>query len=111
MIRVLAKQRKIKFSVLLKYILAVRLFGSLLLNSNLRKFREIHEIINAIDESGFSELPIIAQHAALVCGLEPIHKDPFDRLLIATAIYEPLTFLTADATLKQYSELVEVVSI
>jgi PIN domain nuclease of toxin-antitoxin system len=37
-----------------------------------------------------------------------IHNDPFDRLLIAQAIAEPLRLLTADAPLRQYSELVTV---
>jgi PIN domain nuclease of toxin-antitoxin system len=37
------------------------------------------------------------------------HRDPFDRLLVAQAIYEPLQLITADALLKQYSELVTVV--
>lgn len=70
---------------------------------------EINEIIEAIPESGFLELPISVQHAAAVSRLPDIHQDPFDRMLIAQAMYEPLTFLTADAMLQNYSELVEVI--
>lgn len=70
---------------------------------------DIDLLIGAITESGFLELPITALHAAAICRLDPIHKDPFDRLLIAQAISEPLIFLTADALLKDYSDLVEFV--
>ena len=48
------------------------------------------------------ELPITAAHAAGVTGLPPIHRDPFDRLLIAQSITEPLTLLTNDALLERY---------
>jgi PIN domain nuclease of toxin-antitoxin system len=71
---------------------------------------DIDQIVDAIPESGFVELPITARHAATVCRLSDIHRDPFDRILIAQAISEPLTFLTADAELKNYSDLVEVVN-
>lgn len=50
-----------------------------------------------------------ARHAAGVAGLPPHHNDPFDRLLVAQALAEPLRLLTADAVLAPYSELVEVV--
>lgn len=69
----------------------------------------IDEIVEAITESGFLELPITATHAAAVNRLPSIHKDPFDRILIAQAVTEPLTFLTADAQLQNYSELIEVI--
>lgn len=69
----------------------------------------IERVIQAISESGFMELPITAQHAAMVSHLPNIHRDPFDRMLIAQAISEPLTFLTANASLRNYSDLVEVI--
>lgn len=69
----------------------------------------IDRIVEAIVESGFLELPISAHHAAAVSHLPGIHRDPFDRLLIAQAISEPLIFLTADEELKKYSDLVEIV--
>ncbi len=69
----------------------------------------IDQMVESIVESGFLELPITAQHAAAISRLPDIHRDPFDRLLIAQAIVEPLTFLTADAELKNYSKLVEVI--
>ena len=69
----------------------------------------VNEIVEAIVDSGFLELPITACHAAAVAGLPDIHRDPFDRILIAQAISEPLIFLTADLLLTDYSELVEVI--
>ncbi len=70
---------------------------------------DVKKIVESIVESGFLELPITAIHAAAVATLPDIHRDPFDRILIAQAVSEPLTFFTADAQLKQYSELVEVI--
>ncbi len=69
----------------------------------------IDALVSAIADSGFLELPVTAKHAAAVCRLADVHNDPFDRLLIAQAISEPLRFLTADKLLCQYSDLVELV--
>jgi PIN domain nuclease of toxin-antitoxin system len=55
---------------------------------------------------GVQQLPIKLPHALAVEGLADHHQDPFDRLLIAQAITEPMFFLTADRLLLQYSELV-----
>lgn len=66
------------------------------------------ELARAIVESGFDELPVRAVHAAGVAKLPMLHADPFDRILVAQAIAEPLRLLTVDATLAQYSELVTV---
>ena len=60
----------------------------------------------AIEESGFKELPVRAVHAAYVANLPLHHTDPFDRLLVAQAVTEPLRLLTADGALAIYSELV-----
>lgn len=70
---------------------------------------DVDQLAAEISRSGFQELPITAAHAATVARLPEIHKDPFDRILIAQAVSEPLRFLTADALLKLYSELVEIV--
>jgi len=67
------------------------------------------QLVAAIDASGFAELPVRAAHAAGVAGLALHHNDPFDRLLLAQAITEPLKFLTADAVLAQYSDIVVLV--
>lgn len=67
------------------------------------------DLVAGIEASGFAELPVTAEHGAAVADLAPHHNDPFDRVLIAQAIHEPVRFLTADRTLKRYSDLVEVV--
>ena len=70
---------------------------------------DVQQLAAEIENSGFKELAISAKHAAAVARLPDIHRDPFDRILIAQALCEPLRLLTADAILSGYSELVEVV--
>lgn len=53
-------------------------------------------------DNGYCELPILSEHAVAIDALPPIHKDPFDRLLIAQATVEGITLLTDDATVAQY---------
>jgi PIN domain nuclease of toxin-antitoxin system len=53
-------------------------------------------------ESGYEELPVFGKHVVAVDGLPFIHKDPFDRLLIAQATVEGITMLTVDATIGRY---------
>ncbi|MGA8146715.1 MAG: type II toxin-antitoxin system VapC family toxin [Gallionellaceae bacterium] len=68
-----------------------------------------NDLIAGIASSGFIELPITARHSAQAASLPEYHRDPFDRMLIAQAMSEPLKLLTADGLLRQYSELVEVI--
>jgi PIN domain nuclease of toxin-antitoxin system len=63
----------------------------------------------AFSDAGYLVLDIRPAHALALETLPPWHKDPFDRLLVAQAITEPLRLLTADAVLREYSELVVVV--
>lgn len=58
---------------------------------------------------GLTELPITAEHALAVEGLAWIHKDPFDRLLVAVAQVEGLTLLTADGSLSRYGPGIQTV--
>lgn len=67
------------------------------------------ELVAAIDASGFEPLPVTTAHAAAVWRLPLHHHDPFDRLLVAQSITEPLRLLTADAILGRYSDVVTVV--
>lgn len=61
-------------------------------------------------QTGFVELPVSADVAALVRDLPWHHRDPFDRLLIAQAKQMPARLLTADSQLPIYSELVELIA-
>ncbi len=63
-------------------------------------------IVRGIVESGFAPLPVTPDHALALAKLDNHHKDPFDRILLAQAITEPLYFLTADRALARYSDLV-----
>ena len=53
-------------------------------------------------EAGYIELPITSAHAVAVDMLPPLHKDPFDRILVAQAVTEGITLLTSDAIVAQY---------
>ena len=53
--------------------------------------------------AGYQELPIIGRHTLLLSTLPPLHKDPFDRILLAQAASEGIPFLTSDTLLSQYS--------
>ena len=64
------------------------------------------ELADAIDAAGFIALPVRVEHAAAVVTLPLLHTDPFDRLLVAQAMTEPLHLLTADVQLAGYTPLV-----
>lgn len=59
-------------------------------------------MLEAALDAGFEPLTITFQHAQTVRTLKPIHRDPFDRLLVAVALVENLTLVSADALLAQY---------
>jgi PIN domain nuclease of toxin-antitoxin system len=53
-------------------------------------------------ENGYDELPILGEHAVMVETLPAIHRDPFDRMLVAQALAEGVTLLTADERVADY---------
>lgn len=53
-------------------------------------------------DNGYIELPITSEHAVSLDSLPDLHKDPFDRILLAQALTEGITLLTADAQLARY---------
>lgn len=69
-----------------------------------------NDILRAALATGFAELPIRSHAAALVADLPSHHRDPFDRLLIAQAMAEPMRLLTVDPLLPAYSELVTLIA-
>lgn len=56
----------------------------------------------ALSDAAFTELPVRVAHGIETAHLPAIHRDPFDRLLIAQARYERLTLVTRDATIRRY---------
>lgn len=72
---------------------------------------DAEEMARAIKDSGFVELSVSTAHAAQVARLPLLndHKDPFDRLLVAQSMIEPLVLLSADAKVLAYGGLVRAV--
>ena len=54
-------------------------------------------------DNGYSELPILSEHAVAVDSLPPLHKDPFDRILVAQATVEGIILLTVDPMVAHYA--------
>ncbi len=52
--------------------------------------------------NGYQELAVSSEHAVAIDGLPPLHKDPFDRMLVAQSVVEGVTLLTADPLVAQY---------
>jgi len=52
--------------------------------------------------AGYEELPITCRHTLLISGLPSLHKDPFDRILLAQAASEGIPLLTSDSIMTQY---------
>lgn len=63
---------------------------------------DVEEIEEAALEAGFRELPVRIAHTLRVAGLPPLHKDPFDRLLIAQAMVERCPIATRDSAFRHY---------
>jgi len=63
----------------------------------------------ALLENGFAEMAITGVHASQVASLPPLHRDPFDRILIAQAAEEGATLLTVDKTIASYPGMIEYV--
>ena len=53
-------------------------------------------------DNGYAELPITSEHAVNIESLPPLHKDPFDRILLAQAFTEGITLLTSDVQVARY---------
>jgi PIN domain nuclease of toxin-antitoxin system len=60
-------------------------------------------------DNGYAEIPMTGAHAVAIASLPPLHRDPFDRMLVAQAIVEGLTLVTADPALAKYPGSVHLV--
>jgi PIN domain nuclease of toxin-antitoxin system len=67
---------------------------------------DVDRVLAYATEIEFRELPIRSAVAATVSSLPRVHRDPFDRLLIAQAMAEPALFFTLDGALARYTDLV-----
>jgi PIN domain nuclease of toxin-antitoxin system len=65
-----------------------------------------NDALHYFRDSGYGFLPIEPEHAAAVGELPQHHADPFDRLLVAQALVEPMRLITSDPALTRYSDTV-----
>jgi PIN domain nuclease of toxin-antitoxin system len=70
---------------------------------------KLDEIRAASADSGFIDLPVLGAHTQTLLTLPLLHRDPFDRMLVAQAINEPMQLLTNDTVLQAYSNLVTMI--
>lgn len=70
---------------------------------------DVTEVEAALEPSGLVQLPINGKHAVQVSKLPLHHQDPFDRMLVAQSLAEPMRLLTHDRILERYGEMVILV--
>jgi len=61
-----------------------------------------HQLHSGLLDNGYEQLSITSRHTLLTGTMPMIHKDPFDRILLAQSISEGITLLTADETIALY---------
>ncbi len=60
-------------------------------------------------DSGFIDLPILGAHTQTLLSLPMLHRDPFDRMLVAQAMSEPMQLITNDSALREHSNLITMI--
>jgi PIN domain nuclease of toxin-antitoxin system len=70
---------------------------------------DLEQIRSMAATHSFKELPITSRYMNAYLNLPDLHKDPFDHMLLAQAIYSPMRLITGDSFLAEYSSLVMVV--
>ena len=68
----------------------------------LGKLRAPESVLDLLQDEGFEELAITARHAAAAARLPTLHRDPFDRMLVAQAHLDKLTLVTHDEAIRAY---------
>ena len=63
---------------------------------------DVNSLRRSLLDNEYAELSIIGAHAVALASLPPIHRDPFDRMLVAQAIAEGLTLVTSDSVVAKY---------
>jgi PIN domain nuclease of toxin-antitoxin system len=72
------------------------------IKQSIGKLTEPENLAEIVVDAGFRHLPITAEHAVVAGRLPPLHRDPFDRMLIAQARCEGLTLVTRDPQIHRY---------
>ena len=68
-----------------------------------------HEALADFLDAGYQMLDVTPPHALAVASLPPLHRDPFDRMLVAQARVEPMRLLTVDRTVAAYGAGIELI--
>jgi len=91
-------QNEVYFSAASAWELAIKAgAGRIMLPGDPERF-----VAEQVAANAFQVLPVHIRHALKVFGLPPLHRDPFDRMLIAQAVVEEMPILSADPQLARY---------
>lgn len=63
---------------------------------------DARQLRHGLIDNGYQEVAVTSRHAVAVLDLPLLHKDPFDRLILAQAAVEQLTLITADSIIARY---------
>jgi PIN domain nuclease of toxin-antitoxin system len=63
-------------------------------------------MLRYFNDSGYRFLPVEPEYAAAVDDLPPHHRDPFDRILVAQALVEPMRLMTHDPMVARYNDTI-----
>lgn len=69
----------------------------------------VHQFRRGLLDAGYEEIPLTSNHALHLQNLPHLHKDPFDRMLVAQATSEGIVLLTADKTIAAYAGPIQLV--
>ncbi len=100
--RILSNESEVYVSIASWWELAIKI-GISKINLDLASIRQ------AAADSGYIDLPVLGLHTQALLTLPHLHKDPFDRLLIAQATTEPMRLITNDKILSEYTNLVDLI--
>jgi PIN domain nuclease of toxin-antitoxin system len=103
--RISARARELLSNVENQFLFSVSSIWEIAIKKHLRRRDFLYDprvVRRGLIDNGYEELPVLGKHAVEVDSLPPIHKDPFDRILIAQSMVEGITLLTADPVIARY---------
>lgn len=106
----IGKVRDLILSVDTDIYVSVASFWEIAIKNGIGKLdADVKTLRAAVEESGFHELAVLGIHSETLSTLPLLHRDPFDRMIVAQAITEPMKLLTGDGVLGAYSSLVQTI--
>lgn len=76
--------------------------AELAIKTSLGKLQVADRLLGSSPDASFNELPLTSAHAAVLADLPLLHRDPFDRMLVAQALVEGLVLVTVDSRVRAY---------